>query len=237
MTPDQLRSIRPQEVGIGRLFESVRDAVILADTETQRILLWNQAATEIFGYSTSEARKLRIEVLVPECLKARHRRGIAHYANTGHGPFIDSHNLLSLPAVKKSGEEISIEMSLSPIRDVPELGEMRLALAVIRDVTERKNTEKALRESHTLLHSIVEGTADAIFLKDVRSCYLMVNDSAAMIIGSPVDEILGKNDAELLPSGMAHSVMEDDRRVIKAGEPLAFEEEAVVEGVMRTYPL
>jgi len=42
-------------VGLGRHFESIRDAVILAATKTQQIVLWNPAATWIFGYSTSEA--------------------------------------------------------------------------------------------------------------------------------------------------------------------------------------
>ena len=110
--------MRPEDVGIGGLFDSVRDAVILADAKTQQILLWNSAAADIFGYSTSEALGLRIEALIPEHLKPRHREGIAHYATTGHGPYIDSHTLLELPALTKSGEEISMEFSLSPVGDV-----------------------------------------------------------------------------------------------------------------------
>ncbi len=39
----------PQDLGIGRLFERVRDAVIVADAHSGRIVLWNPAATEIFG--------------------------------------------------------------------------------------------------------------------------------------------------------------------------------------------
>jgi PAS domain S-box-containing protein len=53
--------LRPEDLGIGRLFESARDAVIVADAETQQIVHWNPAATNIFGYSLSEAldEKLR----------------------------------------------------------------------------------------------------------------------------------------------------------------------------------
>ncbi len=131
--------MRPEDVGIGRLFHGVRDAVILADAETQQIRLWNVAAADMFGYSTSEALGLRIEALIPERLKARHREGIARYAETGHGAYVDSHNLLELPALTKSGEEISIELSLSPMHDIPGVNERRFVLAIIRDVTERKN--------------------------------------------------------------------------------------------------
>jgi PAS domain-containing protein len=40
----------PQDLGIGRLFERIQDAVIVAVAKTQQIVLWNPAATNIFGY-------------------------------------------------------------------------------------------------------------------------------------------------------------------------------------------
>src|SRR5215211_3833579 len=84
MTSERLR---PEDLGFGRLFDRIQDAVIVADARTQRIVLWNPAAAKMFGYSTHEALKLRVEALVPEPLKAAHRTGIARYAETGHGPY------------------------------------------------------------------------------------------------------------------------------------------------------
>jgi PAS domain S-box-containing protein len=139
----------PQDLGIGRLFERIQDAVIVAVAETQRIVLWNPAATNIFGYSALEALELCVEDLVPEYLKDQHRIGIAHYAETGHGPYIDSHRPLELPAVRKGGKEIYVELSLSSIG--PEGGidsNERFVLAIIRDITERKRIEEELRQLH-----------------------------------------------------------------------------------------
>ncbi len=66
--------VRPQDLGIGRLFERVRDAVIVADAWEGRIVLWNPAAEEVFGYRTGEALAgLDVEALVPGELKGRHR--------------------------------------------------------------------------------------------------------------------------------------------------------------------
>src|SRR5829696_3087375 len=140
--------MRPEELGIGKLFERIREAVIVADARNQRIVLWNPAATNIFGYSISEALKLTIEKLVPEPLGAQHRAGITRYAQTGHGPYSDSRRLLELPALTKSGEEIYVELSLSPIGLVDDTNrDRRFVLAIVRDVTEGKRAEEALRHN------------------------------------------------------------------------------------------
>ena len=110
--------MRPQDMGIGKLFESMRDAVIVAEADTGQIVLWNPAATEVFGYPPAEALELCVESLVPHRLRARHRSGMSRYLKTGHGSYIDSNMKLDLPALHKTGEESRIELSLSPISPI-----------------------------------------------------------------------------------------------------------------------
>ncbi len=134
--------VHPEDLGIGRLFEMIRDGIIVADTKTQRIVLWNPAATNIFGYSSSEALGgMRVEDLVPERFRARHRSGMARYRGTGRGPYIDANRLLDLPAVAKTGREIRVELSLSPI-ELADDNDARYVLAIVRDVTERNRAEE-----------------------------------------------------------------------------------------------
>jgi PAS domain S-box-containing protein len=185
--------VRPKDLDIGKLFWKIRDAVIVAEASSQRIVLWNPTATKIFGHSTSEALELRIEALVPEHLKVQHRAGIARYAETGHGTYIDSDVPLELPALRKSGEEIYVELSLSPIEPVYEAdsGE-RFVLAIVRDITERKRAAEALRESEERFRSLIQNASDVITILDADAIIRYESPSVERVLGYHPQERIGK---------------------------------------------
>ena len=95
--------VHPRELGFGPLFDTVRDGVIVADAQTGGIILWNPAATAVFGYSAEEARALPVDALVPARLRLAHRAGLARYCATGHGRYIDAPAVLELPALHRDG--------------------------------------------------------------------------------------------------------------------------------------
>ncbi len=83
----------------------------------------------------------------PQTPQPQHRAGISRYRQTGHGPYIDSNELLHLLALRKTGEGIRIEMSFSRIslvRDGLKGGEP-LVLAIIRDAIERRRMQEEIR--------------------------------------------------------------------------------------------
>ncbi len=89
---------------------------------------------------------------------------MAHYGETGRGTYIDSHTLLDLPAVRKDGEEINIELSLNPIGPLDNVdGDGRFVLAIVRDATERKRAEEEVRRlNQTLEEQVAERTAQLV---------------------------------------------------------------------------
>jgi PAS domain S-box-containing protein len=154
-------------LGIGRLFDTIRDAVVVADASAERIVLWNAAAARLFGYSAEEALEMPLERIVPERLRPRHRAGLARYRNTLSGSIIDSDRPVELPALRKDGTEFHIELTLSPIDDAEIPG--TFVLAMIRDVSERKQVEatkdnfiaNAAHELRTPVTAVL-GSADLI---------------------------------------------------------------------------
>jgi len=221
--------VRPEDLGIGKLFESVRDAVIVADAATQEIVLWNGAATETFGYSLAEALEMRVEALIPEHLKSGHREGIVRYARTGHGLYIDSRELLELPAVRKGGGEIRIEMSLNPV-GFPGEENGRFVLAIVRDITERKRAEEALRDAEAELRAVFGAMDDVIFVLDGEGRYLKVAPTHPSLLYRPADEVTGRTLGEVLPQAQAGAILAGIRRVLDTGRREALEYDLHIDG-------
>lgn len=108
-------------------------------------------------------------------------------------------------------------------------------IGAMMDVTERKRDEQALKENHQLLRAVIEGTTDAVYMKDLQGRYVMVNSTVARVFGRSFEEIVGRNDIELLPYETAMKITEDDRRIMSAGETKTFEEVVTINATTQTY--
>ncbi|MDE1998340.1 MAG: PAS domain S-box protein, partial [Burkholderiales bacterium] len=133
---------------------------------------------------------------------------------------IDHHMRYSLKGRRKDGSSIDLEVHGRGMQTSS--GPAVIGLAI--DVTARRQTEKALRHSEQLLRAIVEGSTDAIFVKDRQGRYLMANQGTAHVIGRPVDQIIGRDDAELLPADSARYLIEADQAILRSGETRQTEE-------------
>ena len=108
-------------------------------------------------------------------------------------------------------------------------------IVMVEDITERRRAEEAVRRSLNLLHAVVGGTTDSVFVKDCEGRYLLLNSVAAELVGKPAAEIVGKTDAELFPPDVAKRIMESDQEIIAAGETRTLEEDLSSQGIARTY--
>lgn len=114
-----MEPFQPYQLGLGKAFELLRDAVVVAEAGAGQIVFWNPAVENIFGYPADEAIGSPIEMLMPDRMRELHRHGLARFNRTGHGGYIDSHAPIELPALRKGGEEFAIEISLTALDDMP----------------------------------------------------------------------------------------------------------------------
>ncbi len=182
------KPLQPEDFGIGRLFWIVRDAIVVGDAATGQIVLWSPSAEEMFGYTAAEVIGRSIELLVPEHLRETHRMGLERYHRTGHGQLIDRRTPVELPAVRKSGEECWIELSLNPVEEADSGG--RYVLAVIRDTTTRHQAEAERRErarAEALAAertAILDQIAEGVIIADADGRISFVNTAARRIHGT-----------------------------------------------------
>ena len=154
--PEGPPRVRPDDLGIGRLFDAILDAVVVSDAQG-RVVLWNRGAEAIFGYASEEAVGMPVSVLVPSHLRARHTQGMARFAATGRGPLLDARVAVELPALRKDGQEIHVELTLATLEEP----DGRYALALIRDVTDRVRLRGELERRSLLLQRSNEALAQA----------------------------------------------------------------------------
>jgi PAS domain S-box-containing protein len=86
-----------------------------------------------------------------------------------------------------------------------------------------------------LLDSVVEGTTDPIYVRDLEGRFYLANSACARVFGRSVDQVLGRTMRELLPNDSYDAVAQSDREVVLAGATRTVEEVAEIDGVMRIF--
>lgn len=128
-------------IDLNQLLDCIGDAVVVADAH-EKIVLWNTAATRIFGYSEEEALGNTLDLIVPERQRQKHSEGYSKSMETGTTRYGTS--LLKVPAKHKDGRTLSIAFTVGMLFD--EKHQANGVAAVIRDETERFAEERVLKK-------------------------------------------------------------------------------------------
>jgi PAS domain S-box-containing protein len=187
---EALRQSEDRQAGI---ISSAMDAIITVDSE-QRIVLFNAAAERMFRCPAAEALRQPIERFVPQRFHAAHAGHIRKFAKTGvtnraMGP------VSALWAKRADGEEFQIEASISQIVT----GGKKLFTVILRDVTERKQAEEALRESQDQLTGIIQSAMDTIITVDDQQHIVLFNAAAEKMFRCPAAEAVGQPIERFIP--------------------------------------
>jgi len=134
------------------LVESADDAVIVADP-SGAIRYWNPASEAMFGHSREDAVGASLDIIIPEKLRDRHWDGYRRVMAAGETHYAG--RMLAVPAVRADGSRISVEFTVTLLRD--SAGRVWGIGAILRDVTARWEQQRALeRELHDLRRRLAE---------------------------------------------------------------------------------
>ena len=162
------------------IFENSAVAITMVD-EQERLISWNKFTENLLNMSHDDLYLRPVQSLYPasewDTIRAQHLR------ETG----TEQH--LETQMIRQGGGVIDVDVSLSMIRDAE--GNVTGSVGVIRDITERKQVEEALRRSEERFRQVVENAEEWIWEVDAHGLYTYISPVVERILGYKADEIQG----------------------------------------------
>ncbi|HSE31762.1 MAG TPA: PAS domain S-box protein [Pyrinomonadaceae bacterium] len=191
------------------LFENANDIIYTHDLKGNFTSL-NRTGERITGYTREEAMKMNVaDVIAPEDLQFV-RNMIAQKTTEKVS------TVYEVDIITKAGNRVRLEVSTRLIlRDGKPIGIQGIA----RDLTERKRSEQALRESQAFFNSFMDNSPAVAFMKDTAGRYVYVNKPFERLFGKELKFLRGKTSFDWLPQPVAQETHDHDLKVLTSGYP------------------
>src|SRR5690349_19706346 len=195
--------VRESEERYRELFENANDIIYTHDLQGNFTSL-NRTGERITGYSREETVRMNVaDVIAPEYLNLA-REMIAHKAAENVS------TVYEIDIISKKGRRVRLEVSTRLIlRDGKPVGVQGIA----RDLTERKYSEEALRETQALFNSFMDNSPAVAFMKDHTGRYVYVNKPFERLFGQKLSFLKGRMSFDWLPSETATQTHEHDLKI------------------------
>jgi two-component system, LuxR family, sensor kinase FixL len=191
--------------------DAALDAIIVID-RAGRIRSVNRATERVFGYAASELIGRNVNVLMPEPYAGEHDGYLANYLRTGDKKIIGIGRDVS--GRRKDGSVFPMYLAVAEAEAEGEA----IFVGIVRDISERKAAEIALRESELRLRSILDTVPDGIIVIDERGIVQSFSPAAERLFGYRSGEVAGHNVSMLMPSPYKEAHDSFLERYLRTGE-------------------
>ena len=193
------RALSESEDRFRSVVETASEAIVLGD-QNGNIISWNKAAQALFGYTAEEVLGEPLTIIIPVRFRASHQKGIERLRATGQPHIIGK--TVELHGLRKDGSEFPLELSLGTWRT----REGAYYSGIIRDITERRRREEALRESQERFRQLAENIREVFWLTDPQK-------SQMIYISPGYEQIWGRTCGSLYasPQSWLDALHPDDR--------------------------
>ena len=191
---------------------AARDAIIMVDNEG-KIAYWSRAGEAMLGYREEDALGRRLHrMLAPDRYLEGFKQAFEAFQHTGEGAVVG--RTIELAARHRDGSEVPMELSLASVR----LKGLWHAVGIMRDISERKKTEEALRKSEEKYRLITESITETIWTMDLDYHFTYVSPTSRHIMGWTADEILVLSLKQLLPEAEHQKALTAMAQMVAEGE-------------------
>lgn len=212
------RALQMAEEKYHGIFDHLVEGVFQTTPEGH-YLMANSALAHIYGYASPEDLMANVRDIARRLYVAPGRR-------TEFKRIMEEHDTITgfeSQIYRKDGSTIWIAENCHAIRDAR--GRLLHYEGTVEDITLRRLAEERVRNSEALYHSLVETLPQNIFRKDVHSRFTFANQQFCQALGRPLEEVIGKSDADFFPAELAAKYRLDDQRIMATGCPFETVEE------------
>lgn len=213
------RRVRESEEKLRSVIQNSSDGIVLADAHGN-LIEWNNAAEQISGLKRMEVIGRPIWDIIFSILPSEQRIPEVYEAVSSEWKLVIEKGYHGdLDQMK----EVEIEDLQGRRRVIQSNGfsingpQGALAGTIIRDITEQKRVEAALKENETIFSSFLEQSQVYVFFKDRDIRSLRLSRNYEEMLGMPLADLLGKNMDDLFPSELAKRMVEDDLQILNEG--------------------
>lgn len=188
----------------------------------------NPALCDLVGYSESELLSLSFQdITYPEDLEADLQQAASLLAGNIRSYAMEKRY------IHRDGHLVWILLTVSLVDDA----DLRpfCFVSQMQDISQAKRAQHDLAEERNLLQAIIEGTGDAIFVKDLAGKYMLVNEAAARAVGKTKAELLGHDLSVITPHDQVREIERHERDVLSTGSTRIYEMSAFDRGEHRIY--
>jgi PAS domain S-box-containing protein len=205
-------ALRQSEEKLRLTFENMRDGITVTDLEG-KIIEVNDVQLRMSGYSREEfigrdgwdiIANIDRDRVINDVLKSL----------KGEAP----EEGLKYRFVNKDGSEYDGELHVSVLRDSS--GTPTGFITTVRDITERKRAEEAMRESEEKLRTMFESTNDSFIVTDVETTVIDVNEATLNTFGYSREELIGKKGFDLIAPEDLEKAMGPMSQALETGQPI-----------------
>lgn len=180
----ELRRLRHSQQISQIISETASDAFVCIDGDS-RVIYWNRAAEQMFGWTASEALGHNLNFIIPERHRRAHHGGMANVRATGKSRLAG--RMVEVPALRRDGSEFPIELSFGMLNAGDDV-HLKGFAAIIRDATQRKQLETerdTTRERLAEQVAAIEVSNDGVAITDTVGRFVYMNHSHAEMFGYP----------------------------------------------------
>ncbi|MBF0257491.1 MAG: PAS domain S-box protein [Desulfamplus sp.] len=186
----QLKTLA-NERKINAMGQAMADALVMIDG-LGKVFFWNQAAEHLFGYTSQEAMGMDFhQIAVPNEEREKAWAGLRHFAATGQGVVFGS--TIQTTALNRSGLTFPVEVSLSPFQVENEW----FAVGSVRDISDRKRAEEAIRESEKRFRGYFEHSQIGMAVTHPQKGWIEANGRLQDMLGYTIEELRHTTWADL----------------------------------------